>query len=140
MMASLNQNKSAFTLIEVLMVLGLLTLSLGIIVQMQMRSLNRLEQDRDMLQKVYILRRSMLDALKIPKADRLQLIKKDYEDGEIKTKTTLHDIGKKSKLKSFGKSMKMLATDATWQLRPGYKQHAQLIYFMYLPDEEKKRT
>ena len=139
MKVSLNQSNAAFSLLEVLMVLGLLTMSIGTIARMQVRSLDRLEQDRDTLQKIYVVRRAMLDALKIPKADKLQLVKKEYDDGELKTKTSLHEVGKKSKLKSFGKSIRMLTTQATWQLRPGNKQQAQLVYFMYLPDEEKKK-
>lgn len=139
MKVNLNQSNHAFTLIEVLMVLGLLTISMGTIARMQVRSLDRLEKDRDALQKIYLVRRAMLDALKIPKADRLQLVKKEYQEGEIKVKTALHDLGKKSKLSSFGKNMRMLSTQASWQLRPGDKQQTQLIYFMYLPAEEKKK-
>ncbi len=136
---NLNSPHSAFTLVEVLMILGLLTLCMGTIARMQVRSLNRLEQDKDALQKIYLVRRTMLDALKIPNADRLRLVKKEYQDGEIKVKTTLHDLSKKSKISSFSKNMRMLSTQASWQLRPGDKQQAQLVYFMYLPAEEKKK-
>jgi len=48
-------------------------------------------------------------------------------------------LSKKSKISSFSKNMRMLSTQASWQLRPGDKQQAQLVYFMYLPAEEKKK-
>ncbi len=119
--------------------LGLLTMSLGIIVRLQMRSFDRLEQDRSMLQKIYLVKRAMFDALKVPTAEKLKLVKKEYDDGALKAKTALHDVAKKSKVVPISKQMRMLVTDMTWQERPGYKQHAELVYFMYLP-EEKKRT
>ena len=137
MKASTNQHKPGFTLVEVLLVLGLLALSLGLIARMQVRSLDRIEQDTDLLQKVYLLKRSLLEALRVPKIDKLQLVKKEYSD-EFKTRTSLHEVGKKSKVRGFSKSMRMLTTEATWQRRPGYKQHAQLVMFMYLPEEKKK--
>ena len=92
-----------------------------------------------MLQKTYLIKRAMLNALKVPTAEKLKLVKNEYEGGALKTTTALHPVAKKSKIQSISKHMRMLVTDMIWQERPGYKQHAELIYFMYLP-EEKKRT
>jgi hypothetical protein len=138
MKANLSQNKVAFTLIEVLMVLGLLTMCLGVVVRLQMRSFDRIEQDQHLLQKTYLIKRAMLDALRVPRIEKLQLIKKEYEDGAIKARTALHDVAKKSKIKKISNQVRALVTDIAWQERPGYKQRAELVYFMYLPEEKKQ--
>lgn len=131
--ANLNQYKSAFTLIEVIITLFLLTTVMGLMVGVQVRAYNRLTQDRQSLEKLFLLKRAYVDAVAYIDPEHIELVKKEYEAYDFKARTTFYDIPKQSVLKPFAKNVRMVVTDASWQVRNLFKEHGQLVSFVCVP-------
>ncbi len=127
-------------LIEVLLTLLILTVAMGTMVGLQVRSYNRLMQDRQSLEKLCLLKRSFLEAIAFIDPKHLQLVKKEYELYDFKTKTEFYEISKQSALAPFAKNMRMIMTDAAWFVLPGNKQYAKLVSFVCIPGVKESKV
>lgn len=63
-------NKGAFTLLEVLMALGIVIMAVSIIANLQIRSLDRMLRDRDDLEKIFLLKRTVYESFLNPPQDQ----------------------------------------------------------------------
>ena len=99
MKARLNQNSKAFTLVEVLIALAILTFAVSAIVSIQARLFERLIRDRDGLQKTFLCERALVTmTAELPKDKTVK--KHEFED--LGVKTTIHMLSptKKSVFKN----------------------------------------
>ncbi len=135
-----HRNNAAFTLIEVLVTLLLVAAAMGVMCGLQVRSYNRLTRDRQHLSKLCLLKRSFVEALGFVDPENLLLVKKEYEYYDFKTKTEFYDIAKKSSLKPFAKNVRMVMTDASWQVNARLKEHLTLVSFVCVPGVKEAKA
>lgn len=123
--------RSAFTIIEVLFAIVLLSTALLMLAPMQMGSLNRILRGRGDLQRIYILREKLQELLvKPPK--RLKGVAEKLEKPETELNLSFHEITKKSQLHEFAQDIIIARVDGRWQDRT-----QTAITFLPKPKEDK---
>ena len=123
--------RAAFTIIEVMFAIVLMSTALLMLSPMQLGSLTRIMRGRNDLQRIYILREKLQELLvKPPKKLKSQAEKREKPETEINV--TFHEIVKKSQLHDFSGDIVIARVDGTYQNR---KQ--TLVTFLPKPKQEK---
>ena len=106
--------KKAFTLLEVLMAIGIVIMAVSIVANLQLRSLNRLLFDRDQLEKVFYIKKVMSEYfLTPPKTQKKAILK--LENPEISIATIIEDIDKKSSLAVLKDKVRVVRSHGEWK-------------------------
>ncbi len=123
--------RAAFTIIEVMFAIVLLSTALLMLSPMQLGSLTRIMRGRGDLQRIYILREKLQELLiKPPKKLKSEAEKREKPQTEINV--TFHEIIKKSQLKEFSRDIVIARVDGTYQGRT-----QTLVTFLPKPKEDK---
>jgi len=109
----------AFTLIEVLMAMSVLTFVVFIVSNLQIRQLNRVTFERDRIEHIFLIKRDLFAHFTKPPEEGKKNINtiedQKNPDNNVKLVTHIENIQSKSSLKELKKYIKILTTDATWK-------------------------
>lgn len=137
MMKLSNPSKSGFTLFEVVMAMGIVTLAFTSVAGIQLRTMHRTHKDSFLFGKTLLLKSKLYDFLLEQGQAKKTLTKKiDADGGQIKLAT--REIAKKSSLSSLSEKILVLAASTEWKVDDAQEQ-AQLVTFLYKPRERKEK-
>ncbi|MCF7799909.1 prepilin-type N-terminal cleavage/methylation domain-containing protein [Candidatus Babeliales bacterium] len=130
----------AFTLLEVMLAMFILIMSVGILSDLQIKSIFTVWRDREYLDRVFLVKKELLEIfLDTPKSDKP--IKTEIEEPEeknVKIISKIIDIEKKSELRDFIDSVKLIESVGEWQNRFGLKSDFKMISFVLNPEQKEK--
>lgn len=132
------KTNSGFTLIEVMLAMGVLTTSLFVISEIMIRSLSKIQENQDNLEKIFLIKRELyLNFLK-PKIEDKRIVSK-IENPAMTLVTTLEAIKPKSELKEYKDSLKFMQTNAIWKLNQKQKEclMASIVFKPKEPEAKK---
>jgi competence protein ComGF len=136
------KNNKAFTLLEVLVSMVFLTIAVTTVSEMQIKSLFRLMQDTEQLERIFFIKQENYKKFWQENiAEQSKKVSLDLEKPATKIKTEMLDIEPKSELKEFKNKIKILKTEGTWDgiLR---KSSAKMVSLVFIPpktEEEQKQ-
>ena len=129
------KKNSAFTLIEVMLAMGVLTVSVFFVSEILFKALTRLQDNNDNIEKTFILKRELyLNYFKRPFITKKIVTK--LEDPSVTFATTLEDVNKKSGLKEFQDTLKIIQTNAVWKKEKNIKE-SNMLSFIFKPKEKE---
>jgi len=134
---------SAFTLVEVLLAMLVLTTSIYLLSSLQIRSVFRVLESRDFVQRVFIVKRQLYDMFlaapskrETKEGEQEKPIIKEYDDPAVKISTQMKTISKKSALRSFAPYVRIIESDGTWK-RMVTEHRLPMISFVAAPKKKK---
>jgi len=105
--------KAAFTIVEVMVALFILSTSIFVLSELQIRSMLRVWQCREDLDRVYVMKKYLYRMYISPQEARKTSQKLDQPSMQLVVEP--QGIHKKSVLAPFGKSLQFLKATAQWQ-------------------------
>jgi len=134
--------KRAFTLLEVLLALSILTSSVFVLSQLHMRALFRVIRDRNEIEKIFLVKKDLYklffkaDKKAWPKEEKPQINK--LENPEMVITSYVRDIDAKSSLKKFKDKIFIAQSEGEW--KSGHlEQRAKIVSFVLKPPKEKEK-
>jgi type II secretory pathway pseudopilin PulG len=132
--------RAGFTLVEVLMAMGIVIFAVSLIADLQFRSLIRMTRDRDDIEKVYLVKQELFKHMLEPQKE-----KKKYtaalENPEIKFSTQVDPINPKSALADLKENLLLVRTEGLWK-HDNVKRSTSILALVFKPipkkDEKKK--
>lgn len=131
--------RNAFTLIEVIIAIGMLTVAVSVVASLQLRSLFRVLRDRDMIEKIFLIKKDVYAMWLKPPAKQFKKINK-LEDKEMAIATVVSGINPKSSLASLGDRLQMVCVTGAWKQNQIKQRVAMgaVIFKPYQSDKEKQ--
>jgi type II secretory pathway pseudopilin PulG len=126
---------SAFTLLEVLFAVAVLGGIFYTVVSMQIQQGNRAMEAHERLRRLYLVKKQLSRTLLSPPKSDKKIIEK-LEDPECTITTGLEEIDKRSELKRFAKSIRMVRARAVWK-QWGNERTINMVTFVPSPKETK---
>ncbi len=131
------KSSPAFTLIEVLLAMTILTSCLFIIANLQTRALNKVLRERDHIERTFLIKHDAYLAFVSPPEDERKKVNR-LEKPEMTLTTQTVDIKQKSALKDVKDYVKMLKTEAAWKKdRMLYEEEIVSFVFKKVKKEKK---
>lgn len=127
--------KKGFTLLEVLISLLILVSAVSIFSSTQLRSVLRILKEKDYLERVFVVKRELINFIEQQKEKEKKLLRTDIENPEMRVVSQIIDIDKKSSLKSFADDIKIVKSEGVWN-KFGTSYSLPLVTFIKI--EEKK--
>jgi len=134
------KNNSGFTLVEVLLAMGILTLAVTTISDLQFRSLFRVLQDREDIERIFLVKREVYKNFWSENLAQRDSIKKEIqtlENPELKLTTEILDINPKSSLKAFKDKIKIINTSGEWK-SSGKNKKITMVGLVFRPKKEEQ--
>lgn len=126
-----------FTLIEVILAMGVLTATVFIISGLMLRSLLRVEENRDDIEKVFLIKRELYaNYFKPPQKNKKNIQK--IEKPAITITSVIEDINKKSSLRDLAKTLKIVRSDAIWKMNKNVRE-STMLSFVFQPQKEEQK-
>lgn len=123
-----------FTLIEVILAMGVLTTTVFVVSGLMLRSFLRVQENRDDIEKVFLVKHELYDNyLKPPQASK-SVVKK-IGNPEITITSMLSDINEHSTLKVLNKKLKIVKSDAIWT-KDNIIKESSMLSFVSVPEKE----
>ena len=132
------KTQNGFTLIEVLLAMAILTGAVLIVTNLEIRSFFKIVRDRDDIEKIFLLKKTMFNVFLKPQTDKFK--QKDLqkiEKPEMTVTTVLEDVNQKSSLKDLRDRLKAVKVQGTWKLDNAPKDML-LLTFILRPIEEQE--
>ena len=130
-------NSGGFTLIEVILAMGVLTTTIFLVSSLMLRSFYRVEECRDDIEKVFIIKRELYaNYLKHPKEGK-KVVQK-IEVPAITITSVLGDIQEKSVFRKLKDKLKIVRSDATWKTDKRTRE-SSMQSFVFSPKKEEKK-
>lgn len=132
------KQSAAFTLIEVLMALGILVMAVSIIANLQFRSLTRVLKDRDEIEKTFLTK----------KEHYRYFLQHQKQNGKITTKleelsmvmtTEIGKINSKSPLAQLRENLRVINTTSQWRFE-NQERSVEFLSFVFKPTEKKDKA
>lgn len=105
--------RAGFSLIEVLVALFILSTAIFVLSELQVRSMLRVWDGREDIDRLYELKKHALHALWSP--EKVKARSREVEQPEMQLIQTSEDISKKSSLASFAKQLRLFKTSGNWE-------------------------
>ena len=131
--------RNAFTLFEVIISIGVLTVAVSVVASLQLRSLFRVLRDRDALEKVFLIKKDVYAMWLKPPVKQYKKTNK-LEDKEMAIATVVGGVNPKSSLASLGDRLQMVCVTGAWKQNQ-VKQNITMgavVFKPYQADKEKK--
>jgi len=135
------KSRSAFTLLEVMFALLILASAMTIIFSTQFKALMRVWKGREDIDRIFLLKKNFYESyLQIPLDKKFfakikqRAIADFIQAPEVTISSNVTQISKKSELKEFRDSLKMLQTEGDWKSGVDTRQ-LRLVGFIF--DEEE---
>lgn len=123
-----------FTLIEVILAMGILTTTVFVISGLMLRSFLRVQENRDDIEKVFLVKHELYDNYLKPPKPYKSVVKK-IENPEITITSMLTDINEHSTLKALKKKLKIVKSDAIWT-KDNIIKESSMLSFVSVPEKE----
>ncbi len=130
------QHRKAFTMMEVLIALFVLSSSIYVLSGMQLKQLFRVAHDRDEIEKIFLLKQRFYTLFCAPLTE-IKPKKEKVEDPEVVFKYESLEISPKSLLSDYKNRMQLVAIDAVWTSRSS-KRHERMIAIIGKPQPKAK--
>ncbi len=131
------KHSPGFTLIEVILAMGVLTTTVFIISGLMMRSFLRVQENRDDIEKVFLIKRELYaNYFKPPRKGKKNVQK--IEEPAITITSELGDINKKSSLHDLSKNLKIVRSDAIWKMNKNIRE-SSMVSFVFQPKKEEQK-
>ncbi len=130
--------KKAYTLIEVLLAMGILTSAAFVISNLQLRSLLRIMSNRDDVEKIFLIKKELISyCIHIAKPPKKEFTK--LENLGLTLTTQVSKLPAKSSLASLDDRLNFVHTLALWK-HEGLQKEVTMVTFLYKApaDKEKK--
>lgn len=127
--------RAAFTLIEVLMAMGVLIIAVSIIANLQLRSLLRMTRDRDDIEKVYLVKQELFKHF-LEQQKQKKKFTSSLENPAIKFTTNVDQIHSKSALADLKENLLWVKTEGQWKL-DNDKRSTNMVALVFRPREKK---
>ena len=124
-----------FTLIEVIIAISILTTTIFIISGLMLRSFLRVQENKDDIEKVFIIKRELYENYLKPSKFNRPVINK-LENPEITITSIFNEINEKSSLKDFKKKLKIVRSDAIWT-KDSIIKESSMLSFIFIPEKEE---
>ena len=127
-----------FTLMEVLLAIGILAASSYILSGQQVRSLLKLRKSREFVERIYLLKQQLyLFLMKPPVSNKPQKIEREVPAVKIVAQRKV--LAKQSSLARISSNLYMIEAVGTWQ-GWGALQSERMISFVYAPQAQEKKS
>jgi hypothetical protein len=137
-MRVLMKHSQGFTLIEVILAMGVLTSTIFIISGLMMRSFLRVQENRDDIEKVFLIKRELYANYFKPPQDNKKNVQK-IEEPAITITSKLDEINKKSSLRDLSNNLRIVRSDAIWKLNKNVRESSMVSFIFHPKEEEQKR-
>lgn len=138
MKLSQGTRSQGFTLIEVILAMGVLTSTVFIISGLMLRSFLRVQENRDDIEKVFLIKRELYaNYFNPPKYNKKNIQK--VEEPAITITSKLDEINKKSSLRDLSKSLRVVRSDAIWKMNNNVRESSMVSFIFYPKREEQKQ-
>ena len=127
-----------FTLMEVMLALGILAASSYILSGQQVRSLLKLRKSRELVERIYLLKKQLyLFLITPPKSDKPYKV--ECEVPAVKIVAQRKQIHKKSALARISPSLYAIESLGTWK---GWslEQSERMVTFVYVPQQKEVKS
>jgi hypothetical protein len=131
------KHSHGFTLIEVILAMGVLTTTIFIISGLMLRSFLRVESNRDDIEKVFLIKRELYAHYFKPPKDNKKIVKK-IEEQAVTITSQLGEINKKSSLHELKDNLKIVRSDAIWKTDKFFRE-ASMVSFVFQPKKEEQK-
>ncbi|MFH0898819.1 MAG: type II secretion system protein [bacterium] len=128
-----------FTLIEVLIAITILVSSVFVLNSLQIRSLLRVEKDREEIERTFLVKKEIyLEYLNPAKAGKKRVTK--IEEPELQLTIQAVEFAAKSALAPFKDSLKLIQCDGDWK-KDQTERKIRMVTLLRKPvdDKEKKK-
>lgn len=134
----MNHRSSGFTLIEVLIALGILVSSVFVLSNLQIRLLFRVLKDREQIEKTFLIKNDLYKAFLKPPAQGKPMVTKYQQDALSITSERL-EIAKNSALLEPKDQLSILKTYGNWVGDAGQKRSLEMITILVKKIEKNKK-
>ena len=130
------QKNTGFTLIEVLLALAVLATSMVVLSNLQMKSVFRVWQSREEVDRVFLVKQRLYNLFMYPK--KLEREKKEeLEEPAVKIETRTFAINRKSSLYPLRDKLMGIGATGTWD-NQGRQERIAMVSFVLKAREETK--
>lgn len=130
------QLRDGFTIFEVILAMGIMTTSVVLISGMQMRALFRVIDDRDTIEKVFLVKKDLYSSLLYP-ISKNKIINK-IDEPEIVITTEVVTIAKKSALERWHDTLKIIRSEGVWK-KDQFTRSVTMGSIIFKPEEKKEK-
>ncbi len=130
--------KAAFTLVEVLLAMTILTSCVFIIANLQSRALNKVLRERDEIERTFLLKRDLYAGFITPPEAGKKIVNR-LENPNVTLTTQAVDIQPKSGLKEFKNVIQMLKTEAAWKKDNVYHEIPMMSIVVKPAEKEQEK-
>jgi len=134
---SSEKNSQGFTLIEVILAMGVLTSTVFIISGLMLRSFLRVQENRDDIEKVFLIKRELYANYFKPPENNKKNVQK-IEEPAITITSKLYEINKKSSLRDLSKTLRIVRSDAIWKMNNNVRE-SSMASFIFQPQKEEQK-
>jgi len=132
------QNKSAFTLAEVIISLFILTTSVYLLSNLQFRALDKARSTKDEIIRIFFIKKYIYQLYSTPPTGEKPL-KFEMENPDIVITAYKQEIdNRKSSLKEFSKDIDIIWSNGNWKKAGILDKNLKMISFVHKPKEKKK--
>ncbi|MFH1254692.1 MAG: prepilin-type N-terminal cleavage/methylation domain-containing protein [bacterium] len=135
--SSQGTSPQGFTLIEVILAMGVLTSTVFIISGLMLRSFLRVQENRDDIEIVFLIKRELYANYFNPPKDNKKNVQK-IEEPAITITSKLDEINKKSSLCDLSKNLRIVRSDAIWKMNNNIRESA-MVSFIFRPKKEEQK-
>lgn len=129
-----HKNSSAFTFVEVLLALVILATSMTLLSNLQSRSIFRVLDSREQVDRMFHIKRALYEFLLQPKKTRRPRVAR-IADPESKIISEMREINRKSSLYPLRKNIVLISSRGEWESGPK-KKSMTMIGFLFKHEEK----
>ncbi len=131
-----DSKREGFTLFEVLISIVVLTTTVFLLTNLQIRSFLRIESDRDLINRIYLIKKELYTALlNIPELKTK--IRKDIEEPAMRVTTCLQVPVEKSSLYAFREKIGLVIAQGVWDREKSKRKEEMVGLIACVPDDVK---
>lgn len=132
-----NSKSRAFTLLEVILAIGVVVVAVSVITNIQLRSLFKVLRDRDEIEKTFFIKRELYTNF-LRTANKKEKIVEKLENPEMTITTQFSKIGPKSTLAALKNKIKLVRSVGEWKNENVAQLASMVTFIVSLPADEKK--
>lgn len=128
----------AFTFFEVILAIGVLIVAVSVVADIQLRTLLRLEQDQDEVEKIFLIKKELYDQYLNPPEIPKKIPVRKLEKPEIDIDTQIHSVQPKSSLTPIKDQINVVHSIGRWKL-DRKQRTSSIVTFVLKSDEQKEK-
>jgi prepilin-type N-terminal cleavage/methylation domain-containing protein len=130
--------KKGFTMLEVLLAMGVVVMAVSVVASIQLRFLLRVFRDQEEIERTFLIKKEIYNYyLKPPKESRKKTTK--LEDFGMTIKAQIGQIDNKSSLAQFKDQLRIAFLQGEWKTSNGSGSCAMITFLPKLKSEKEKK-